>query len=367
MNLCIFRLSALGDATHVLALIDAIQQDARTQSWRIVWVLGPGEAKLVAGLPGVELVVYDKRHGLKGALALRQNLKAMLGGKPFDVLLQLQLALRANIVSRMIPAQRRIGFDRARSKELHSAVINERIDAGAGPHVLDAMLGFLKPLGLTRPSTLHWPLVVPEAAQAFAKQHLPDGKSYLVISPCSSHQLRNWLPQSYAAVANYAATELGLTPVLVGGKSAIETETAERIRAALCVDFIDLVGKDTLKQLLGLLQRATVVLSPDSGPAHMAQALGTPVVGLYAATDPARSGPYRYQNLCTNHYSRAAQQFLQKPVTRLRWGQKVEREGVMALISVAEVCALLRGAITSARVGLQLEKAVGSFETSSNH
>jgi heptosyltransferase I len=347
MNLCIFRLSALGDATHVLALIDAIQQDARAQFWRIVWVLGPGEAKLVAGLPGVELVVYDKRHGFKGALALRQKLRTMLGGKSFDVLLQLQLALRANIVSRMIPAQRRIGFDRVRSKELHSAVINERIDASAGPHVLDAMLGFLQPLGLTRPKTLRWPLVLPDAAHAFAKQYLPDGKRYLVISPCSSHRLRNWLPERYAEVANFAATELGLTPVLVGGKSAVEIAMAEQIRAALRVDFIDLVGKDTLKQLLGVLQRASVVLSPDSGPAHMAQALATPVVGLYAATDPGRSGPYCCQNLCTNHYAQAAQQFLGKSVTSLRWGQKVEREGVMALISVAEVCELLRKALSA--------------------
>lgn len=350
MNVCLFRLSALGDATHVLALIDAIQRDPISQHWRLIWVLGPGEAKLVEGLPGVELVVYNKRSGLKGALQLRKTLLRMLNGEAFDVLLQLQLALRANLISRLIPAKRRIGFDAARSKELHGLVINERIASSAGPHVLDAMLGFLTPLGIVRPAVLHWPLTIPADAHAFAETHLPAGQRYLVLSPCSSHSLRNWLPERYAAVANFASEKLGLTPVLVGGKSEIESAMAAAIRADLRVPYVDLVGKDTLKQLLAVLARADVVLSPDSGPAHMAQSLGTPVVGLYAATDAKRSGPYRSLHLCTQHYADAALKFLGKPVEKLRWGQRVEREGVMALISVEEVCALLARAASGNRL-----------------
>ena len=340
LNLCIFRLSALGDATHVLALIDAIQRQNIAKNWRIVWVLGPGEAKLMEGLADVELVVYKKSDGLRGALALRKKLKALLGGE-FDVLLQLQLALRANLVSRFVPARRRIGFDFSRSKEGHSLVINERIDAHAGPHVLDAILGFLAPLGLARPEKLHWPLPIPTEAQHFAEQNLPAGRDYLLISPCSSHTLRNWHAEGYAAVANYAAKRWQLLPVLIGGRSDLEREMAEAITVKLEVEALNLVGKDTLKQLLALLSRARVVLSPDSGPAHMAQALGRPVVGLYAATDARRSGPYQCQPLCTNHYAQAAQQFLGKSVQELRWGQKIERPGVMALINVDEVCQLL--------------------------
>ena len=350
MNVCLFRLSALGDATHVLALIDAIQRDPISQNWRLIWVLGPGEAKLVAGLPGVELVVYDKRSGLKGAWQLRKKLLQLLNGAAFDVLIQLQLALRANLVSRLIPAKRRIGFDAKRSKELHSLVVNERIASTAGPHVLDAILGFLRPLGISRPAALHWPLVIPADAHTFAQTHLPPGQRYLVLSPCSSHSLRNWLPDRYAAVANFASEKLGLTPVLVGGKSALEMAMAVAIRADLRVKYVDLVGKDTLKQLLAVLARTDVVLSPDSGPAHMAQALGTPVVGLYAATDAKRSGPYRSQHLCTQHYANAAMQFLGKPAEKLRWGQKIEREGVMALISVEEVCVLLERAASGNRL-----------------
>jgi heptosyltransferase I len=342
LNICIFRLSALGDATHVLAVVDAIQKNPRSRDWKITWVIGPGEAKLVAGLKNVDLVIYDKKTGLRGALNLRQSLQSKLGGRPFDVLLQMQLALRANIVSRLIPAKRRIGFDRPRSKELHSLVINERIDKSAGPHVLDALFGFARKLGIEKPKRLTWPLYFSDADRDFAATHLPSGKRYLAISPCSSHTLRNWLPERYAAVANFASKSLQLTPVLLGGKSAVESQMADAIRSNLKVDYVDLVGKDTLKQLLAVLARADVLLSPDSGPAHMAQALGTPVVGLYAATALQRSGPYRSQQFCTDHYEKAAQIFKQKSASQLKWGQRVEYPGVMALIEVDEVCEKLR-------------------------
>jgi heptosyltransferase I len=348
MNLAIFRLSALGDATHVLAVVAAIQ--AQRPDWRISWIIGPGEAKLMAGLPGVNFYVYRKQEGLRGARALRRQI---LHDHPhgFDALLQMQLALRANLVSRMIPATRRIGFDAARSKELHSLVINERIPAGNAVHVLDVLLQFLIPLGLQRPQTLCWPFPIPDDALEFAKRELPAGARYCLLSPCASHRLRNWRADRYAQVLKFAKDELGLVPVLIGGKSEIETQVCQAIRAELkhlgVNDYIDLVGKDTLKSLLALLQRASVVISPDSGPAHMAQALGVNVVGLYAATDAHRSGPYQSVAFCTHHYAQAAQQFLGKSVERLRWGQKIEREGVMDLISVDEVCALLRKAVTS--------------------
>ena len=100
---------------------------------------------------------------------------------------------------------------------------------------------------------------------------------------------------------------------------------------------IDLVGRDTLKQLMALLERAAIVLSPDSGPVHIANALGTKVVGLFACTDLARSGPYSDLHFCTDHYDTAARRFLGKPASALRWGKRVEFPGVMDLIGVDEV------------------------------
>ena len=107
------------------------------------------------------------------------------------------------------------------------------------------------------------------------------------------------------------------------------------------VPLLNQVAKDTLPQLLALLARATVLLTPDSGPAHMATMVGTPVIGLYAATNPERSGPYLSRRWCVDAYDAAAQKFLGKPASELPWTTKIERPGVMELISVEAVAAKL--------------------------
>jgi heptosyltransferase I len=111
---------------------------------------------------------------------------------------------------------------------------------------------------------------------------------------------------------------------------------------------LDLVGKDTLKQLMALLERATALLAPDSGPVHIANALGTPVLGLYACTDPERSGPYSDRRWTVDHYDEAARRFLHKPATALPWGKRVEFPGAMDLIPVGEVITRL-DALVAAR------------------
>ena len=97
---------------------------------------------------------------------------------------------------------------------------------------------------------------------------------------------------------------------------------------------VNLVGQDTLPELLATLSRATVLVAPDSGPAHMATAVGTPVVGLYAATNPARSGPYLSRQWCVDRYEDAARRFLGKSAVELPWTTKIERPGVMDLVTV---------------------------------
>lgn len=329
-SICLLRLSALGDATHVLPLIRTLRR-----AWPqvpITWVLGKGEAKLMEGLEDVELLVFDKAAGAGAVRALRKA----FAGRRFEVLLQMQLALRANLLSAMIPAERRIGYDRVRSKEGHSLFINERIGAG-GHHVLDVFGKFCEPLGLQQ-QHVEWKIPVPEAARDWARAQLPGTQPTLLLSPCSSHALRNWRPERYAAVANHAAAQ-GWRIVLCGGRSELERRTTDAILSAMNHPAIDLVGKDTLKQLLALLERADLVLSPDSGPAHMANAMGTKVIGLFACTDRERCGPYSDLGLSVNHYDEASRRFMHKPAARLRWGKRIEFPGVMDLIQVDEVIA----------------------------
>src|SRR5258706_9909831 len=139
-SICILRLSALGDVTHVVALVRSLQR-ALPQS-RITWIVGKLEAKLVGVLEGVEFIVLDKARGWR----VYADLRGALARRGFDVLLQCQVALRANLLATAVGAERRIGYDQARSKDLHGLVINERIAARHGQHVLEAIASFAEPL-----------------------------------------------------------------------------------------------------------------------------------------------------------------------------------------------------------------------------
>ena len=331
-SLCLLRLSALGDVTHVVPLVRTLQR--HWPQVRLHWVIDKGGFKLLEGLEGVTFHTYDKKSGLAGMRALRAELPA----KGFDALLQMQVALRANLLSAFIRARRRIGYDRSRSKDLHGLVINERIPDRPGIHVLDAIGSFCEPLGLTQDEVV-WRLPVPEDAYAWAAAQWPaDGKRTLMISPCSSHERRNWFADRYAALADHAATQ-GWRVVLCGGRSDLERRTADAIAAAMRSPVQDLVGKDTLKQLPALLARADLVVTPDSGPMHIANAMGSAVLGLHAASNPRRSGPYSTTRYCVDRYDEAARKYRGKPAAELPWGTKIEHDGVMDLVTVEDAVA----------------------------
>ena len=326
-SLCLLRLSALGDVTHVVPLVRTLQRANPQQT--LHWIIDKAGHKLLEGLPGVTFHIYDKSTGIAGMRALRHQLPP----QRFDALLQMQVALRANVLSAFVPAKRRIGYDKSRSKDLHGLFINERIADRPGIHVLDAIGSFCEPLGFTQ-TEVSWDLATPAQAHAWAQaQWQDDGRPVLMISPCSSHVRRNWYADRYAAVADHAASQ-GWRVVLCGGRSELERHTADAIMAAMQHPALDLVGKDTLKQLPALLARASLLMTPDSGPMHIANAVGTKVLGLHAASNPHRSGPYSDRRYCVDRYDDAARKFLNTPASALKWGAKVEFDDVMKLISV---------------------------------
>jgi len=300
----------------------------------LTWILGSAERKLLAGLEGVELIEFDKRSGPRGMLRLRRQ----LAHRRFDVLLHLQVAARANLLSALVGADRRIGYDRARSRDLHGLFVNERISDCPGMHVLDAMGSFCEPLGFVQDKVV-WNLPVSEASLDWASRQWPaDGTPVLMISPCSSHVHRNWRPERYAAVADHAAAK-GWRVVLCGGRSDLERSAAGAITAALRAPPLNLVGKDTLAQLPALLARADLLLTPDAGPMHIANAMGAKVLGLHAASNPARSGPYSDRRYCVDRYDDAARKYLGRPASELAWGTKIERDNVMDLVTVEDAIA----------------------------
>lgn len=329
-SVCLLRTSALGDVTHVLPLLRNLQRGLPDA--RLTWIIGKLEHRLVGDIQGVEFIVFDKARGFAGWRHVRQ----VLAGRRFDALLHMQVALRSNLLSTAVSARRRIGYDLDRARDLHGAFINERITACSGQHVLDAIGSFSAPLGVAR-DTIRWGIPIPQVDSAWAAAQWPNDHPVLLINACASHALRNWHVAGYAAVADHASRALGMRVVLTGGPSVTERSMGNAIVASMQTTPLDLIGKDTLKRALALYARAAIVLTPDSGPMHMANAVGTPVLGLHAASNPARSGPYSDRRWCVDRYDAAARKYLGKPAADLSWGRKIERPGVMDLITVDDV------------------------------
>jgi heptosyltransferase I len=335
-KVCLLRLSAIGDTCHVVPLLRTLQN-----AWpkaRFTWVIGKLEAKLMSLIPDVELITVDKGAGLSAYSRLRTEMQRR---GAFDLLLHLQLSVRASAAAALIPAPVKLGFDKPRARELQWLFTNRRIAERRREHVLDSFMGFADALGVPRTAGPRWDIPLPPHAIEYAESLVCDSRPTLLISACSSHQLRNWLPERYAAVADYAAEKHGMRVILCGGPSDVERNMAAAIVKLARTPLLNQVAKDTLPQLLALLSRGTALLTPDSGPAHMATMVDTPVIGLYAATNPERSGPYLSRRWCVNAYDTAARQFIGRPAHELPWTTKIEKPGVMELIAVPAVTAIL--------------------------
>jgi heptosyltransferase I len=329
-SICIVRLSALGDVTHAVPVLRAIQQ--HWPQTRVTWICATLEHKLLAGLDGVRFVVVDKNAGWMGYL----NLRRQLADENFDIMLQMQTSARANFTGACVKARIKLGWDRYRARDFHRFFMTHSIPETRQEHQVQGHLSFARTIGLDVQEPV-WDFPFDDESMAFANSVLPAGKRILLISPCSSHPRRNWSAQRYAAVADYAMTHHGMAVVLSGGPSELERETGEAIEQAMQQPAINLIGKDTLPQLVALLKRVDVVLSPDAGPVHLANALGTAVIGLHASTWSLRSGPYNSLQLCVDKFPQAAERFRGKSPQELRWGTRIEDDGVMDLIEIDDV------------------------------
>jgi heptosyltransferase I len=329
-SICIVRLSALGDVTHAVPVLRAIQQ--HWPQTRVTWICATLEHKLLAGLDGVRFVVVDKNAGWMGYL----NLRRQLADENFDIMLQMQTSARANFTGACVKARIKLGWDRYRARDFHRFFMTHSIPETRQEHQVQGHLSFARTIGLDVQEPV-WDFPFDDESMAFANSVLPAGKRILLISPCSSHPRRNWSAQRYAAVADYAMTHHGMAVVLSGGPSELERETGEAIEQAMQQPAINLIGKDTLPQLVALLKRVDVVLSPDAGPGHLANALGTAVIGLHASTWSLRSGPYNSLQLCVDKFPQAAERFRGKSPQELRWGTRIEDDGVMDLIEIDDV------------------------------
>jgi len=343
-HICILRLSAIGDVTHVLPIVRSIQH--QWPQTKISWIIGKLEYQLVGDIDGIEFFIFDKSAGWPAYKQLWQQLK----DRRFDVLLHMQISLRASLASLCIRAPIRLGFDKARSKNLQSLFCNHFISAKKQRlHVLDVFFEFADALGI-KEKRLEWNIPIPAQDSDSIHQQLDAQQAFIAINPCTSNRTqnwRNWDIESYAAIIDFVYEHYQLNTVLTGGPDALEKDYARQISQACQHKPIDKVGQTSLKQLCAIFQQSTLVIAPDTGPMHMANALGKPVIGLFATSNPLRTGPYSNLHNVVNMYPQALQNEYQKSVDQARWGKRVRNPQALQLIQLDDVKKQLKKLLTN--------------------
>lgn len=327
-KICILRLSAIGDVCHTLAVVQAIQRQYPTAE--ITWIIGKTEASLMQGIPNVELIPFDKKTGWKGIFTLWQQLSS----KRFDVLLNMQTAFRASILSLGVKAKIKIGFNKDRAREGQWLFTNQKVEITSSPHVLDGQMMFAKAVGV-QDLSVSWNLPVSEEELDYVAQFIDKQRPNVLIAPCSSKKEKDWLPERYSEIAHFLERH-NVNVLIAGSPNEYEMRTAETI-CQLASKAKNLAGKTNLKQLTALINQVDLVISSDSGPAHIATTQNTPVIGLYAVHNPYRTGPYRDLDKVVSVYEQAIIENYGKNWQELAWATKAKGENLMNRISVEQV------------------------------
>ena len=345
-SICILRLSSIGDVCNIVPIIRTLQ--TYWPSTKISWIVGSLEHQLVGDIPGVEFFVFSKKNGW----AAPRHMKKRMAGRRFSILLQMQAAMRTSLIALRIPADIRLGFHKKQAKDFQWLFTGPKTKFIHQPHVIDGFFSFLEAIGLSQ-RKLVWDIPIPETARASAADKLPPFlERYLIVNPCSSARFRNWRnwrAEKYAQIIDYAAERYNVTSLLTGGSSDLEKRFGKEICRLSQSEPVDMIGKTDLKELLALLENASAIISPDSGPVHIANSLGIPTIGLYAGSNPLRTGPYLFQNWVVNAYPEAVRNEFGKSVDEIDWGKRIRQPNVIDLITADAVKEKIDQALTLPR------------------
>jgi len=325
-RVCVVMMSAAGDVVHVLPVIHALRRHA--PGLHVTWVLQPGPATLVQGHPEVdEVVVFERGRGRRAFADVRRALRAR---PPFDVVLVMQDYLKAGIIGTFPRSPVRLGFDRARARDLTWLLTNRHLPPRPVRHMQDQFLEFAEALGAA-PEPLVWNIGPYDGERPWQREFyasLDRPAAALVIA--TSKPEKDWPAERWAEVVDALHGRHGLQPVLVGGRSPRELEAEHVIAKRARHAPVSALGSG-LRRLVSVLDGAALVIAPDTGPLHIAVALDRPVISMMGYTNPKRSGPYRrFQDLLIDAYGDPGEEYRASTETR---------PGRMMRISVADVLA----------------------------
>ena len=277
---------SIGDVTRALPLANLLRKGFPLA--RLSWSIEPASLPLVQGHPAIdEIVVFDRQRGWKAFWPFLAKIRA----NRFDLVLDLQRHFKSGIVSWWTGAPQRIGFSRTDAKELNWIFNNMHIEAfGDDISKLDHYLKFAEYLGIPQ-RPIEWDFALTVEEEAAIGRHLARvSQSFAVLFVGTRWQSKQWFPAQMADCAEILHKKYQFDVVLLGGKD--DQELAREAAARTKTPMTNHVGQTSLREAVGIIQRAAIAVGPDTGLMHIAAAVKTPVVSLWGATSPARTGPY---------------------------------------------------------------------------
>lgn len=300
-NVAIMRMSSLGDAVHVLPVANALKRAAPNIS--LTWVIQAPAYQLVYNHPAIDEFILLRRS--RGVLRVRDFASCILAlrRRRFDLIIALQVSIKAGILTAAARSPVKLGFDRARARELNWLTTTHRIPPHAIQHVQDQYFEFLAYLHVD-PNPLEWGIVITEEEREAQRQFFERlDRPVCAVVVATRHREKDWPTARYARLLEIIESDFGYQPVLIGGPSSVEAAAANAIMRLTRASPLNELGDD-LRRVAYLIDGSDVVVSPDTGPLHIARALEVPVIGLYGNTNPKRTGPYRkYGDLIVDGYT----------------------------------------------------------------
>lgn len=322
-------MSAAGDVVHALPLVSALKR--HRPACTISWVLQPMPATMVRGHPCVdEIIEFDRSLGVRAFTDVRSKLRT----HEFDLLIDLQVYFKAGVVTALADATVKLGFDRARARDLNWLFTNRKIPPRPIRHVQDQYLEFLEYLGIPY-APLEWNIGPWAPERAWQSQWIAGfERPVAAIVVATSKPEKDWLPERWAAVCDALYSDYGLQPLLVGGRSARELDAERIIMERASCPIRSELGSG-LRKLISILDASALVLAPDTGPLHMAVAMNRPAISLLGYTNPKRTGPYRrFHDLMIDAYANKGEQYVATMENRPGRMPRITVDDVLARVEI---------------------------------
>ncbi|VAX16181.1 Lipopolysaccharide core heptosyltransferase I [hydrothermal vent metagenome] len=329
VSILLVKTSSMGDVIHTFPVARAIKKFFPDVT--VDWVVAEGYTELVRLSPYVDNIYPFRRKewGRWWSPATLKQISAfirLIRGHEYDAVIDLQGLLRSGLISLAARAPVKIGF--AYAREGASFFYNRKVGSNdADIHAIDRYMQTLLELGIEAGTAVGYDLAIPQAELDWAEKAVSE-KPFVAINPNARWETKRWPIKRFAKLAKELHKREGLRSVIIGGPEDIERGKTLADEAGDCA--IDLTNAGGFGRLAAILHKSSGLITNDSGPMHLAVALGTPTVAIFGPTNPKRTGPYGMENAVTQHPLQCAPCYKRVCPTLHECMEEVMVEGVIS-------------------------------------